>query len=747
MKDVLKAIVFGGLFAIPFLTLYVENEYFFPFITGKNFWFRIIVDVTVAAWALLALYDVKFRPRFSWILASFSGLIVVMFFANLLGENPQTSFWSNFERMDGYVSLVSTFLYMLVLGSVLTTKEHWKYLLNTSLVVALLVALYGLAQYFGLVEGSARIDSRLGNAAYMAVYMLFHIFITFWLFLESKNHTLKVVYAFLAVMFTFVLIETGTRGTALGLAVGIMVMSGYIGLFGTQFKEFRKYALGGFILLLLAIGGFVAARDTQLIQINPNLARIANISLDDLKVRGTIWGMAWEGVKERPLLGWGQGNFNYVFNEQYQPSLYAQEQWFDRSHNIFFDWLIAGGFIGLLLYLSIFAACLYYLLVRPLIDKTDVSFTVLERGVLLGVLAGYMTHNFVVFDNIVSYIFFAIILGFIHSRVSVPIERVEKVKVDESIITQFIAPVLFAVMIAVVYFAHAPGMSAAKDMIDALQEQDPAKRLEQFEQALSHDSFAHQEIVEQLAQQAMGILRNPQIPEDIRQKYMVRAEEELLKLAAEKPGDARIHVFIGSYYRATGQLEEAREQMALARSFSPRKSSIIIQQAFVELSLNQEEEALELFKESYELDTRNLEAREYYAAGLFTVDRPQEAIALMDSEAAKARFSKSDFLLGAANEAGQVDFLIDLFKLRTETTPESAQDWATLAFLYHQKGDMDSAIVVLETAKQKVPTFARTATCITDNIKAGRDPEIGCVGNTPAPEQKTSTTQPATKKP
>jgi hypothetical protein len=66
MKDILKAVVLGGLFLVPLLTLYVENDYFFPFITGKNFWFRIIIDVTVAAWVFLALYDAKYRPRFQY---------------------------------------------------------------------------------------------------------------------------------------------------------------------------------------------------------------------------------------------------------------------------------------------------------------------------------------------------------------------------------------------------------------------------------------------------------------------------------------------------------------------------------------------------------------------------------------------------------------------------------------------------------------------------------------------------------
>jgi O-antigen ligase/tetratricopeptide (TPR) repeat protein len=730
MKDVLKAIVFGGLFLVPLLTFYVANSNFFPFITGKNFWFRIIVDITVAAWILLALYDVKYRPKFSWIFASFSVLLIIMFFANLFGEHSLSSFWSNFERMDGYVSLVHTFLYMVVLGSMLTTRQHWQWLLLTSLGVSVCVALYGLGQYAGVFEGSARIESTLGNAAYMAVYMLFHIFILFWLFVESKNKALKICYGLLAALFVFVLIETGTRGTALGFATGMLAMSGYIGLFGTKLKEFRKYAIGTFAILIIAVAGFVAGRDSEFVQNNPNLARIANISLDDLTIRATIWGMAWEGVKERPLLGWGQSNFNYVFNKYYEPSLYAQEQWFDRSHNIIFDWLIAGGILGLLGYFSIFAACLYYLFIRPLINKNDTSFTVLERGVLLGILVGYLTHNFVVFDNIVSYIFFAIILGLIHSRVSKPIPEVEKVKVDESIMYQFATPVMAVVLIGVIYFAHMPGMAAATDIIDAIRTPNPTERLNHFQKAIDRDSFAHQEIVEQLSQNAMTILRDTKVPEDVRQMWAVKTEQELLRLAAEKPGDARIHVFIGSYYRNLGQFDKAREQLALARQFSPRKQAILIQQGFVELSVDKNDEALAFFKEAFDLDQRNFEAREYYAGALFYVGRSPEAIALMDSEAAKKKFAKSDFLLSAANQANQTDFLIDLFTYRIETTPvtdkAASQNWATLAFLYHQKGDAKKAIETLDAGMKAIPAFTPTATCLSNNIKAGKAPEEGC---------------------
>ena len=110
MKDIAKGAVFIGIFLVPFISLYVANQMFFPFITGKNFAFRIIVEVIFAAWVILALYEPLYRPKFSWIAAGFVSLIGVMAVANALGEFPLKSFWSNFERMEGYVTLVHVFL-------------------------------------------------------------------------------------------------------------------------------------------------------------------------------------------------------------------------------------------------------------------------------------------------------------------------------------------------------------------------------------------------------------------------------------------------------------------------------------------------------------------------------------------------------------------------------------------------------------------------------------------------------------
>ena len=751
MKDILKWLVFGGLFAVPFLTLYVESQNFFPFITGKNFWFRIIVDFTLVAWITLAMYEPKYRPQWSWILGGAGVLLVVMFFANLFGEHPRSSFWSNFERMDGYVSLVHTYLYMIILGSVLKTTKEWTWLLKTSMVAAALVAIGGLAQYFDVTSiiqmysigsGSSRVDSTLGNAAYMAVYMLFHIFIAAWLLAKSKTSGGRLLYASIIPLFSFILIATGTRGTALALLSGAAVTGLYIALFGRggQTAIYRRFALGVLAVLIVVVGVFITFKDTETVQSRPNLARIANISADDLYIRSIIWGMAWEGVQERPLLGWGQSNFNYVFNQKYDPRLYAQEQWFDRAHNIFMDWLIAGGFIGLIAYLSIFVACVYYLLVRPLFNKDDETFTLVERGILLGLLAGYFVHNLVVFDNIISYIFFAMLLGLIHSRVSKPIKAIAHKKVEEDIISQAILPVGTVAFIAVVLFVHGPAMGASTDVIKALRSTQPRvvagvqqppegyeKMLEHFNKALERDSFAHQEITEQLAQQAINISRQTEISPELKQRYASTTEAQLQKLAADKPGDARIHVFIASYYRSTNQVERAIAEMELARKYSPNKQSIIYQQGSAEALRGQNETGAQFFREAFELEKSNLEAREFYAGALLNVGDTDTALTLMDTPEARKHLAQSDLVLGYVRTVGVSMFSLEFYRERVAQNPESVQDWASLAFVQLELGDKNQAISTLTEGGEVNPAFSKKSACIVENISAGAvDPQSGC---------------------
>jgi tetratricopeptide (TPR) repeat protein len=272
-------------------------------------------------------------------------------------------------------------------------------------------------------------------------------------------------------------------------------------------------------------------------------------------------------------------------------------------------------------------------------------------------------------------------------------------------------------------------MQAAGDVITAFQGKTLEARYEGFEVALARDSFAKQEIVEQFAQQAMGIAQASEgVDPATKEKFMKRAEEELLLMVQEKPGDARLHVFLASYYRTVGDLQKAKQQMETARSLSPRKQAIILQQGAIELSLGNNISARDFFKTAYELDITNEEAKEFYVASLFYAKEIATAKELITDATPgfRSRLAGSDFVLNAVNAASEYETLATLYEARVSADDSNAQNWASLAYVYYQLKQNDKAIETLARATTAVPSFAQAAKCFSANIAKGVSPEVGC---------------------
>lgn len=719
MKDILKSVIWGGIFTIPFIVLIVSNSMFFPFITGKNFTFRILVEVIFFAWVLLAFYDVQYRPQFSWIFAAFPVLLVVMFFANMFGVNPQQSFWSNFERMDGYVSLVHVYMYIMVVGTMVKTQKVWNRLFNTIIFVAILLSFYAFAQLSGSItinQGGVRLDGTLGNSAYMAIYTLFLFFISLYMGIQSKTKEWRIAYGAVAALLLFLLIKTATRGTAIGLVIGLVLGGLYIALFERKKEIYRTIALGAIVAVVAVVGLLFSLKDTSFVANQPALQRLTSISLSEGGVRFKVWDMAQSGLAERPLLGWGQGNFNYIFNEYYNPSLYGAEAWYDRVHNIVFDWLVNGGVLGLLAYTGVVASGFYYVVIQPFFKKDDATFTVVERGLLLGLLSGYVIHNVFVFDNIVSYIFFGTMLAFIHSRVMMTriphTPSSHAVQLDRRLLDQVVTPVVLVIFVVVVYTVNVPGIRAASGLIDAFtaeQNKDAEGTLTKFEEILAYDSFAKQEVREQLIQRVQGMVRSPEVSEETKKRALAFADQEIKNQINETPGDARAYVFAGSFYRSVGDIDTAIQYLEQARALSPKKQLIIYEQGFAHLQKNEFEKGLELFKEAFELDTNNVEARMYYAIAALYASKLGMLDELIETDEQKIAFAMNDMAIQAVNSQQMYPRLIEMFKIRVERLPDSQQERTNLAYILNETGDKAGAIEVLRQAAIDIPTFEKQA--------------------------------------
>jgi O-antigen ligase/tetratricopeptide (TPR) repeat protein len=610
LKTSIRWVTLVALFIIPFLPLVVFNGFFFPFITGKNFAFRILVEIALAGWILLALIDKKYRPRFSWTFALFAALVVWMAIADAFGMNPAKAFWSNFERMDGWVTLIHVFAFFVVAGAILGADKLWRKWWLTFLGGATLVCLYGVLQILGVFaihQGGVRLDATFGNAEYLAAYLLFAIAISTWQAFESKKKWLRYSLIVLTLLELVILYYTATRGAILGL-VGAAGLGALLWMFEAG-KKGRRYAAGALVLVVLISGGFFLIRNSSFVQHDPTLARIGSISLADGATRFTIWHMALEGAMARPITGWGQEGFNYVFNEYYQPSLYGQEQWFDRAHDIFFDWLVAGGFPALLLFIA--------LLISAVVALYRSNVTRTERIMLISALAAYAFQGLFVFDNLFTYVPLAAILAICASAAARPIGWFEKTPelTPESFGTMAV-PIGIVALVVVIWFVNVPGIRAASDIITAITPAaDVNTNIAAFKQAYADGSFANQEITEQLLSFAETTVQDSSISNADKQTVFTYAIQQTQALVAQIPQDARIRLEYALALRAGGDYADAITQSGIAEQLSPDKQTIIIENGVEQWQAGNYPAASAAFNKAYALDTSFQTAAAYAAAG------------------------------------------------------------------------------------------------------------------------------------
>jgi hypothetical protein len=152
IKKIAKWKILVGIWALLLIPFYVANSMYFPFISGKNFVFRIIIELIFAVWVYLAFVDVRYRPKFSWVALATGVFVLVMAVADFFSVNPAKAFWSNFERMDGWITLIHLFMFLLVAGSVMKTEKIWLWLFRSVVVSPFLFIVYEVFSFSAYIK-------------------------------------------------------------------------------------------------------------------------------------------------------------------------------------------------------------------------------------------------------------------------------------------------------------------------------------------------------------------------------------------------------------------------------------------------------------------------------------------------------------------------------------------------------------------------------------------------------------------
>ncbi len=704
-------------FLVALVPLIVANSLFFPYITGRGFFFRIVVSLALGLWFVLAVWDKNYRPRRGWLLYAVGALLLFSLLATIFGLNPTRSFWSNFERLEGLLLYLYLGAYFVLLVSLMKTERQWWWLWLTHLAVGALVSLYGLLQLFGGWQtggGASRLGGTLGNPAYLAGYLLFLFFLT--LFLNSRRPAGWPAWPFfvLAGLEAIVIYFTATRGALLGLLVGVITAAALYWWRGPAGNPWRRRAGWGLLGLVLLIAAFFAWRQTDFVRSSEPLARLASISLDDATTRArlTIWQMAWRGFLERPLVGWGPENFIAVFSKYYEPSMYGQEPWFDRAHNIFLDWLVGAGVLGLLAYLLLYAASLYLIWRR-------LDFSVSGRSWLTGLLVAYGAHNFFVFDNLTSYLLFFTLLAYLHER-SGP--RQSEARNPAYALFLWLAGLLALLwLVFSLWWLNGRPLALAYDLISAIHPQTPLTERAHLWEKLAADAppLGRTELREQLVQGMFALLaRDSSLPAAEKESLMALTVKELETEVANSPGNPRPELFLGSFYARLGRHDEALTSLRRGLALSPRRQLFLFELGDVYLAKSDLPAAFDVFEQAFRLDERSDEARRRYVLGLVLTRQFSTA-----DQVLLAGFGTTTVpdpsLINAYAEVKKFDRVLELWIARAATEPENFDFQISLAAAYYANGQRSESVQVLERAQTLKPAAASQITELIQGVRAG----------------------------
>ena len=509
----------------------------------------------------------------------------------------------------------------------------------------------------------------------------------------------SLCYSAIIILQVTMLYFTASRGPIIGFVGGAILASILIAIFEKERPKVRKIAIVFLAALLLMIGSFMAFRDSNFVKNSLVLRRFSDITIGEKTTRSRfmVWNMALQGFKEKPVLGWGQENFNYVFNKYYNPKMYDQEQWFDRTHNVFLDWLIAGGILGILSYLLMFFAVVF-----SLWRKSGGNFSVIEKSILTGMLAGYFFQNLLVFDNITSYILFFSVMAYVHSRKASNIAgesaRLEY-KLSPTVANFVLVPAVIALALFSMYFINGRGYLASKNLIYAMtpNSQGITQNLEYFRKALSYGSFGDSEIREQLAQTTVKINANQSVPNATKQAFFDLAYTEMKKQIERTPDDARYHLFTGSMLTSLKQYDEGFAELKKASELSPNKQSILFEVVGNLINSQKAEASMEFAKKAFDLEPSSNQSRVIYAVA--------------------AIYAKNNKLAD--------ELLAPILVSNPELIDERVLSaYNFMAYTYYMSGKIEASIAEIREVTKVSPNNKAEVESIVKKIREGKNPWV-----------------------
>jgi tetratricopeptide (TPR) repeat protein len=277
------------------------------------------------------------------------------------------------------------------------------------------------------------------------------------------------------------------------------------------------------------------------------------------------WQTGLKGLTEKPILGWGAERFNVVFNKYFPEDVYRHANsrvWYDRAHNIYIEYLVQGGVVGLVLYLAIFIYALW--LLRRNYKQTK------NPGALIvftGLFVAYGIQNAFVFDSINTYILLILALAAViciseDYRVGNRVWFVHNLRSGALILASLVISVL---VLAAVTLLNIPQLQKNVQYVKEYNKLRAASTAQDFEQGVSNvvkvlDNsvfLGTLELRQTFSEFANDVANAGTAPMQIRRNIVDDAAAQLEKSIATEPDNARHYAFLTNLYLTAANIDSS----------------------------------------------------------------------------------------------------------------------------------------------------------------------------------------------
>jgi O-antigen ligase/Flp pilus assembly protein TadD len=631
-----------GLYFILLTPLLFQQSLLHPLIVFKTIIFQLTVEVLLAFYVFLAIFNKNYRPQFTAIKYGLLLLLLILIVSGFFSPNLHRAFWSVPERMTGLFLWLHLAAFFLMLGHIKDWIKYLSFSVGVSFAVALLPVVQIAFPEIFFDKVASRLSGTIGNPIFLAAYLLFHVFIALWLayyFWKRQKQGSVWWFTAIAAFNMLVVLLTQTRGALLGLAAGFFVLAFHN-------RRTRYWLIYGLIFLTVFAGVFWLTKEAALWQNVPVLSRFA---LNDLGIapRLVSWQVAWEVFRERPLLGWGWENFYYPFNSHYRPQLLEYgfgETRFDKPHNLLLEFLATTGLLG--------AAAYIFLLV--------LAFRKSRHLWVRAALVAYLAQNFFAFDTLTSYLMFFVILGF-----------VEYAGPEEE--KSFLAPappwsgavliLLVLMSLAPVYFFNYRVWRASwleYQSINYILQKHSPEGIDHFYKALAAPTIYSNYIRRDLA---------PNIPQWYKDGVDIPDFSRVLKWAFDQMQMAidkdplNYSIYLSRADMATtafpfdqSYLDQAEKDVQVAEKLAPRHQSTLYVLSKIKYLRGDTVGAIDTMKQAIDLNPDAGDPYFYYVLLLFSAGNKEEALLQLQKSVDLGRYPKNGnearILAGYVGDAG-----------------------------------------------------------------------------------------------